>query len=218
MDAHPDDDEVPPVVSVVLYHGTAQWTAPRTLLGSYNLTKGQRRRMKSSLYRGGYQLDDLQAEDVHALAGRPQTFQLRLGYVMLKLDVQLRPGRRYRQALGLLAQMLARLLRPAMAEQDGGRDLELVVFSYLGSSGSIKEEDVTRLFEQLGPDDQEAVMSLLQTTANKAAARQLLRMLQERFGDLPEGTVRTVNGGSQGDLDRWFLQFVHAARLDEVFR
>jgi hypothetical protein len=176
--------------------------------------------MQSSLYRGGYRLDDLQAEDVHGLADRPQTFQLRLGYVVLKLDVEITHGsrRRYRQALGLLAEMLAKLLRPAMAEQDGGKDLELEVFSYLGSSGRIREEDVTRLFEQLGPDDQEAAMSLLQTTANRGAARLFLGILRERFCDLPEDTVRTVTGGSQSDLDRWSTQFVNAATLDDVFR
>lgn len=48
-------------------------------------------------------------------------------------------------------------------------------------------------------------------------AEMLLRLLQRRFGELPDAAIERVRGGSLAELDAWSDRFVSARSLDEVF-
>ncbi|MFD4442690.1 hypothetical protein ACFWPK_23245 [Nocardia sp. NPDC058519] len=52
--------------------------------------------------------------------------------------------------------------------------------------------------------------------AAKGQADLLIRMLEHKFGDVPESTVDQVRGADPGDMHRWADQMLTAPTLEET--
>jgi hypothetical protein len=178
----------------------------------YNVGTGTLKRAGHRLYSGGYALDDLGAVDVPALLARRLAAQLLACFLVLKVEPHSRDLRadllRHREVL--------------LAGRGQGLDVLLALYSYLDASPRIADAELTRLYDELGPEGQEAAMSMAQRyrAEGRAEGRAelLLRLLTRQFGPLPGELTRAVHNGSDSDLETWGDRVLDAKTLDDVFR
>lgn len=81
---HPEATRLPPVLPVVLYQGTAPWTAPLSFAELYELSEEARRDLGEYLLSFRYVLDNLQATSDEALMARDVAVVTRVALVTMK--------------------------------------------------------------------------------------------------------------------------------------
>lgn len=209
--AHPGTTRVPPVISLVVHQGAkGAWASPPRLVDIYDLDPGTLARIGHRLYAGEYALDDLGAADVQALGARSLTRQMIAAFLVLKFEPRAR---------ALYDDLLARreVLQGA-ARESGGADLLLGLYSYLDSSPKITGEELVKLYDELGPEAQEAAVTMAQMYQTRGRASMLLELLTQKFGSVAESVTKTVNDGSESDLKTWGSRVLAAESLEDVFR
>ena len=113
------------------------------------------------------------------------------------------------------------------------RDLKLksTLASYMVGTHNLTPEALERLFREADPElwetvmptvgevwKQEALTEGLRRGKAEGKAETLLRLLELRFGAVPEEARARVHTAPVGGLDAWLDAFVSASSLDDVFR
>jgi hypothetical protein len=113
-------------------------------------------------------------------------------------------------------------LMRAVAAAPGGRDGLRAVESYAIHITEIATERLAALFAQIGgADDEEFIMSTAEKLIAKGEARGrvavLLRMLEARFGPVPDAVIARLRAATVEELDRCADRLLGAATIDDVF-
>jgi Putative transposase, YhgA-like len=220
---HPEATRLPPVLPVVLYQGTAPWTAPLSVAELFELSEEARRDFGEHLPSFRYVLEDLQAMSDEELLARDLSPVTRVSLMIMKH--------------GRSEHLMERLV--LLGER--GDLLVLVSTEYglaawwrgLRYATAINErinlETLTRLLVPItGPKMEEAMLTYGQkleleiterVTAKVAAQTQrdlLLQQLEWRFGALPEAVTDRISQAGKPELERWARRILDAASLDDV--
>ena len=205
-------DPAPLIVPIVLYHGPERWAIPRSLSELAGRPGDPLQHDLIDLVRIPY--DDL-----------PPTARVRNGPTILKYALVEDPSREHLRESARTISMLDPELKPRLA-------------SYMAAVHQLTREDLESILREADPDLWETVMptvaeewmkegeargearGLMRGRAEGKAegkAETLLRLLERRFGDVPEDARARIIAAPVGDLDAWLDAFVSASDLDDVF-
>ena len=231
---------LPPVLPVVLYQGSAPWTAPTSLAELYELSDDARRDLGEYLLSFRYVLDNLQATPDEDLTARNVGVVTRVSLVTMK----------HARSEDLLAQLVALARRgdlDALLSTEQGRAWWRRVVRYiLAVSESLDLGTLTRALTPItSPEMKETMLTYgqkmeleLLAKVTKQAKEQaweevtkelkeevtqqvtrdlLLRQLTRRFGSLPADVVTRVQQAGTHELEDWADRILDATSLDDVF-
>lgn len=219
---------LPPIVSVVLYHGAQPWQAPLDLRSLLDLD-GLPPQIVDQQPQFHVVLDDLAATDANGLHRR------RLSIAALLPLLHLQQVRHHRRIAELIASW--RHLYRKLQVQFGTGHLYQQLVTYVAA---VRNEDHMTLrdaYAKVGKPAEETMMSCLQRihlaalregerSGHEKGLRQgvlrgqvdLLRnLLQHRFGDLPEALHQRLEQGTADDLLRWSRAVLTAESIEDVF-
>lgn len=218
--AHPETRRLPPILPVVLHHGTNGWSASTTFEGLLDVDEATLSALGEHTVRMRFVLDDISEATDETLKGRAMTA---LGRVALWC---LRHGREPDELVRRL-----RGWRDLMAEvrrAPNGREALEVIWQYILAAHEKKKhrpEDVmARLMEAAGEEAKEEMMSvadMLRAEGRKEGREEgerkiLMKQLRLRFGDLSEAAVARIGAAGPRQLERWAERVLTARSLDEV--
>ena len=228
LEDHPGAKQVPPVIPIVLYHGSRPWVAPLTLGALLDVPDAARAALGDLLPELRIQLDDLARASDEALRARPTAAFGRLAFLLLKhgRTLRARPGQ---DSLGAFVRSVADLLA-ALTRFDRER-----AWVYILEVTSEPEADlvIEALREALPPEQQEDVMTAGEALRLEGERRgklegkregklegkreTLLAQLRTKFEQLSAETEHRVAEGDEHALDRWTKAVLFASTIDEVW-
>jgi hypothetical protein len=229
---NPEATRLPPVLPVVLYQGTAPWTAPTSLAELYELSDEARRDLGEYLLSFRYVLDNLQATPDEALTARD------LGVVTRVILVTMKHAR----SEDLLAQLAALARRgdlDALLSTEQGQAWWRRLMRYiLAVSDSLDLGTLTRVLTPIaGPEMKKTMLTygqkmelelmervtkkareiVTQEVTQEAQSHMLLRQLTKRFGSLPADVVARVQQADTLALEQWADRILDATSLEDMF-
>jgi hypothetical protein len=237
---HPDATRLPPVLPVVLYQGTAPWTAPTSFAELYELSEEARRDLEEYLLSFRFVLDNLQAAPDQDLVARDVGVVTRVSLVTMK-HVRSEELRERLQTLGRRGDLDALL-----STEQGRAWWRRMVRYILAVSPSLDLETLTRVLTPVtGPEmkatmltyGQKMELEMMQRAEKRAEAKAiervteevtrqatakaqrdlLLRMLARRFGSLPADVIERVQQAGTPELEHWADRILDATSLDDMF-
>ena len=208
---------LPPIVPLIFYHGRTRWSGPLSvaemIAGEGELAAFARRLCCV--------LHDLGERPLGALSGDPAVWS---GLAALVAAFRGQP------AEGVLRRILSGV--------PDGSELELQVLSYIVRTYELTPTVLETAARAAKPQRWEALMSTVAEAWVREAkaegrvegkaegrvegkaegkAETLLRLLQRRFGPVPESTRARVAVGSAAEIDVWIDALLDAQSLTEVF-
>ena len=212
---HGSDDRLPAVLSMVVYHGKAAWRVPPTLAEAIDADE----ELRPYLADFRYALVDLGRVD-DAVLSRNEV--LRVGLLILK----------YGSRDGDLRETLLALGRAALAL--GFDDLVALVRYVLVDPNETEARMLREVLAEIMPGQEERIMSVAaeqlmaeslqrglqqgrQEGRQEGEARTMLRLLERRFGPIPDPVRARVAAADLDSLDRWLDRVLDAATLEAVF-
>ncbi len=227
---HPDARELPAVVPFVLHHGKRPWRGPRRvreLVRVGGLPADARRVLLALQPDLGFVLDDLATADEADIRARMLSAVATVPLLFLRVLP--------RCGLAEILDAMTRwheLLVALLAHPDPG-DLLGALYCYLLATANADPDALRKALENTLPDTLEAAMTnnlekLLQRSEQhgraegqaegraEGQAALLLRLLDRRFGTLPESAIARVRAGTETDLETWAERVLTASTLDEV--
>jgi hypothetical protein len=218
-DAHGALSPLPAVLSMVVYNGAAAWKVPSSLAEATDADE----ELRPWLTDLRYTLVDLGRIDDGRLSRQEV---LRVGFLILK----------YGSRDGDLHQLLLDLGRAAL--DLGMDDLVALVRYVLGEPNEVESGILRQVLAEIVPGQEERIMSIAAEQwkaegmaegkaegkaegmaegriEGKAAA--LMRLLERRFGPVPEAARAEVAAADLDTLDRLFDRALDASTLDAVF-
>ncbi len=220
LEDHPGAKKIPPVIPIVLYHGSRPWAAPLTLGALLDVPDAARAALGDLLPELRIQLDDLSRASDEALRARQTAAFGRLAFLLLKhgRTLRARPGQ---DSLGAFVRSVVDLLA-ALTRFDRQR-----AWVYILEVTSEPEADlvIEALREALPPEQQEDVMTAGEALRLegerrgrlKAKRETLLVQLRVKFEQLSTETERHVAEADERALDRWTKAVLFASTIDEVW-
>ena len=222
----PNATQLPPIVPLVLYHGRQPWSAATSVTELMGVEAPPHSALAVHLPALRFLLDDLSTQDEAALRSRVASALTRLVLLVL------------RQAMlgGDIAQELRRwadLVREVHGAADGGEALSMVL-RYVLLKTEVAPEAVERfVVQEVGEQAREVYVTAAQRIAEEALARGhaegraegkaegkaelVARLLQLRFGELPQSVQDRLASATVEQLDTWAERVLTAPSLDSVF-
>ena len=215
LDSHRDPKgtlpPLPAVLSMVVYNGAATWTVPLSLAETTDADE----ELRPWLTDLRYTLVDLGRIDDGLLSRQEM---LRVGFLILK----------HGSRDGDLRQTLRDLGQAALAL--GFDDLVAFVRYVFGEPNELEAGILRQVLAEIVPGQEERIMSIAAEqwkAEGKAEGRAegiaegkagaLMRLLERRFGFIPDTTRSLVAGADLVTLDRWFDRALDATALEIVF-
>jgi predicted transposase YdaD len=219
---NPGARELPPVLSIVVYHGAERWSCGDDLRSCFGPKASVQHGLAACLPQLRFFVDDLSLVRGEELATRTLSALARLVLEVLR-----------RASSGVdLAGLLRSLAAEFRAARDSGGDVGLLaaVLTYLGKVRDRPRAEMQRLVRlELGPDVEEIMASTYEQTLNEGRAQgreqgraeglsaALRTVLGSRFGDLDGALDAQIERAAIGDLERWLQRAATAKRLEDVF-
>lgn len=220
---HPEERRLPPVVPVVVYHGARPWKAPTSMEELYALPGEASAALSGYVLARRMVVDDLCAIGDDALRARRMDAFARLCL--------------FAMARGAAEDFLDRLvrdwraeLRLVLAAEDRERAALFLRYTVHVNPHAEPETLRERLVPAVGEEAEEVIVTVAEKLIQQGVEQGieqgieqgqrglLLRLLEKRFGALPEVVTARVSRAGAADLERWFEGALDAASLDEVFR
>ncbi|MFT3774167.1 MAG: Rpn family recombination-promoting nuclease/putative transposase [Minicystis sp.] len=192
--AHPKARRLPPIVPVVLHHSPRGWSASTTFEGLLDVDEPTLEALGEHTVRLRFVLDDISTITDGTLRSRVMTALGRL--VLFCLRHSREPDelmRRLRQWRDVVAE--------ARRAPNGREALELVWrYILLANPRRQPEEVIAHLLEAAGEEAKEEVMTagevLIERGWKQGQKAMLLKLLQARFGDLPEAAAARIEAAT----------------------
>jgi predicted transposase YdaD len=222
---------LPPVIPVVVHHGEAGWSAPRSLHALVEgIASGSIPELSRFVPNFELCIDDLVSIDDEALRARPMA---PLPKVTLWL---LRDGRQLEVFLASLASWGAQLEALVRADRNE-QDSQVIARYILRVAGELPFERLRDTLTKSAPAFEQAMASaaeqLIQqglqrgleqgrqegrAEERKATLRDtLVRLLRARFGDLDADVEGRIAAATTDELDRWIERVVTAESARAIF-
>ena len=219
---NPLEEQLPPILAMVVYHGARGWRRGTELLDLFRLNAVTGPLLAPYLPQLRFLLDDLSKVTPDELAARTQTA---MAHLVLGCLQRLSEG----GDLGQVIRDLQGVFHAARTAADTGA-LLAAVLSYIARVRDLAHDDLRAIIRvELGPDLEQDMTSTYDQLINEGRqqglaqglaqgkAETLLRMIGKRFGEPSTEIVARVQAADVETLDRWVLRFVDAGSLDEVF-
>jgi len=225
---HAGAEALPAIVPVVLYHGAALWSAPRSFDALMDLPDQVRPSVEAHLVRFTYLLDDLSAVPDEALRARAAMTALSKLVALCFKHARTRPD---------LVEILADwtdVMRQVVGAANGLEALAWVIRYILSVNDHLQFEALQTLLErQVGHDAKETSMTVAEQLIQKGFQQGvqqgveqgvqqgernlLLRQLRQRFGDEVDAVAeQRIAAGSAEQIGTWAKRVLSAATLAEV--
>ena len=217
---------LPPVFTVVVHHGSAPWSGPRSLIDLIKVPDEARARIAPYQPSCPFVIDDLVGETAESLQRRRPSVLAPLVLFCLQ---------RSRECQNLLAELVhwRTLLRRASRASHGVESLAAIM-SYIMEVQHVPLIQVRQFLRvHVDPAMERPVFTMidflkekfreeghregLAAGRNEGQAELLLRQLHARFGDAVAGFVDRVHAATAADLAIWAERVLSAETLDEVF-
>ncbi len=194
---------LPAVLSVVVYHGQAEWQVPLSLAAAVDAGEA----LRPWLADFQYVLVDVGRIDDISLSANAV---LRVGFLILK----------YGSRTEDLRATLSTLGRAALAL--GFDDLLALIRYILWEPTEVEASILREVLAEIMPGQEEQMMSLAaqQLKAEwqaQAKTEILLRQLRHRFGDLAPMVEARIQAADSEQLDTWLDQLMYAGSVSEIF-
>ena len=218
--------KLPVILPIVLHHGQGGWTAAQRFEELLDADEDLLGLLGEHVPRLRLVVDDLWSQSDDELYARAASSFARLVLWALK---------NAREA-GWLGGDLGRwkeLIAAVLAERDGVRALT-ALFRYIALTNPTVEREALRglLPEDGGSKVEEAMMNWFEremdlrerrgesrgesTGERKAERRLLLKLLRQRFGELPFAVVARIEAAEVPELEAWVDRVITASRLEDV--
>lgn len=220
----PKTKTLPAVIPLVVHASPdgRRWDTPTELSELIDVDPATRQALGEYLPRFRFLLDDLTVHAVSALCARDLTPTTRVLLVLLKVAAGNR--RLAAEMLPLVEDLLALVSAP------GGIEALECVVTYILSVGETSVTDLGPVFNQLGPNAKEVIVSTAERLRAEGEARgeargevrgraeTVLEQLAMKFGPLPTEITSTVHAADAAHLRLWAARVLTASSLDEVFQ
>ena len=239
---HAEAKQLPAIVPLVLHHSETGWTKATALEELFDVDHETLAALGEHVPRLRFVLDDISAESDEALRSRAMTALGRL--VLWCLRNARTPDelvRGLRGWTGLFrevrrtpngASALATIWRYVFMVHERFRDVEFLPI-LVAAAGRDEEEDIVNVADQLiERGRQQGLQKGLEQGreegreqgreegreegAQRKARELLVKLLQGRFGPLPEPALARVNAADTAELDLWVERVLTAASLADV--
>lgn len=214
--------KLPVILPIVLHHGQGGWTAAQRFEELLDADENLLGVLGEHVPRLRLVVDDLWSQSDDELYARAASSFARLVLWALK---------NAREA-GWLGGDLGRwkeLIAAVLAERDGVRALT-ALFRYIALTNPTVEREALRglLPEDGGSKVEEAMMNWFEREMDlrerrgeskgesKAERRLLLKLLRQRFGELPAAVVARIEAAEVPELEAWVDRVITASRLEDV--
>lgn len=213
---HPKEKELPLILPVVLYHGTAPWTEPRQLDTLLAIPTGARAEVEPYLVRCSYLLVDLsKISDTELRSSEMLTALVKLTGICFK------HARTYPDFLQILSRWMD-VAREVLDAPNGLHALSQLLLYILHVNHRVEQRALEELLErELGSKAKDTTMGLLEKS--RLQGRQqgfqelLMRLLRQRFGgEVDAGVEQRVTGASVEQIEVWSSRVLSAGTLAEV--
>jgi predicted transposase YdaD len=215
----PDDGRLPPVLPIVLYRGSARWSAS---LDVGNLLQPGPRALDTYRPQIRYVLID---------QGRYDSGELASLRNLVAALFRLENGRTHAEIDGVVRRLIEWLRSP---QQDSLRRafsvwLGRVILGRLPGGAVTHVDDLQEMRAMLADQFQEwreeferkasqdGLRRGLQEGFREGEARLLLHLLASRFGDLPQSVQERVRQADVSQLERWGERLLDARTLEDLF-
>ena len=228
---HPERKRLPAIIPVVLYHGAAGWSAPRSFAASLDLSSELLELVGPHVVQFYYLLDDLSDVSDEALRQRVMAALAKLTEVCFA-HVWASPD-----PVVVLRDYLD-VVRAVATAPHGLRALALVMRYIFEVYARVDREALSSLLElAAGPAAKDVIMTLAeelrqegrqkgrqeghqegrQVGRQEGRQETLLLMLRQKFGEAVDATVeQRVAAASAEQLGSWVARMVGAATLGDV--
>jgi predicted transposase YdaD len=214
--------KVPPVFSVVLHHGSSGWTAPTDLMELYDADLDLLTAAGPHLPALQLVLDDLSAVPDEELRARAKSALVRLALLLLK---HARDSYDIDERLDQCDELASEVV-----ESESGLEALVIMARYVAQVSKYATREGVRAMLRLLPKSQadEVIMTMgrqlieqgeqqgIEKGIAQGERKLLLRLLERRFGELPEAVVDRVNAANGEQLERWADQILDAESIDDV--
>jgi len=218
---HPEANEVPALIPVVLFHGEGGWNAATELFELYALPEDLRPVVRDYVPALRYAVDDLDSASDDELRQRDGPVLARLALIVLRHAQELRTAADPAATMRSLAAAVGDLLRQVL-----DRTGRTVVFRYMLELVELPAEEGEEILVQAMPEPmkEDVVTAADQLRAEgkregerEGERRVLLRLLKKGFGPLPSWVEGRVRGASDAEVEAWTDRVLSASTLSEVF-
>ncbi|MBF0182015.1 MAG: Rpn family recombination-promoting nuclease/putative transposase [Magnetococcales bacterium] len=199
---------LPAIVPVVLYHGAREWTMPNEFLALVDADEA----LRPWLMNFAFPVINLGAIPDERLSAHAR---LKAGLMALKYGT--------RDA----ATQMAVLEEIVKAVWEVPELFEPVMLYLIHTFSTLRTDQVRKIVVRVQPKEENQMMSLFareileknkDVFVQEGKAELLLRMLQMRFGVLPESIRSQVTSAGSNDIDAWSDRLFQADSLQAVFR
>ena len=213
----PGRKRLPIVVPIVLTHAKERWWAPMQLQDLVGQAGELPSCLQDKVPRQSYFVFDLRDMTDAQIVSLATTASLRLFLLIL----------RNARSPGLVALLEAwhKLLGTVMEEPSGLRMMKLLLTYLAKAVPNMTQETLMRVGQMAGMDPELVEGSLAwrwleegrEEGREEGARRLVLRLLNKRFGPLPDWAQERVTASSIDALDELFEKTLEASSLDDVF-
>jgi hypothetical protein len=205
----------------VLHHGAAGWTASTSFEETLDVNEDTFTAIAEHVPRFRFLLDDVSRTEDEELRARAMSALGRLVILCFKLA----------KTPDELIERLGRwtdLIREVYRAPNGVEALVLLLRYILAVSGERPMQALRALFTRTVLDAEEVDVTIeehirqwnlrdIRDGELRGSRRSLVRLLDARFGALPESVTARIEAAELDQLDRWTLRVLTAGTLDEVF-
>lgn len=219
---HPGARRLPRLVPIVVYHGERSWSAPRSLAALLEDEPAFEGELAPLVPQLTYILDDLTVLGPEELRARALPAFASLVLWALRNAAE----RSFVQTVGVFRD----LFDDVYASTHGAEALG-AIFRYLSIvTGEDEKHIVDGVLAQLSPPVREEAMSLYDRLIQQGKAegkaegeasgraKLLLKLLQLKFGAVPDDVRDRIGAASIDELDRWGERVLTATTLEDVLR
>lgn len=228
--ADPTREALPPILSIVLYHGDRPWAHPTRLRDLFAFPPGAPPGLRELTPELCFRVTDLSP------GGTPMIVRgaLRASTELMLSALQLA---RTEQSLAELLRGWWELLRSVWKEPDGALAIDLVL-RYLAEVRDLRDREIIEVIaHEVGPREARSMQTLVEMwrqeghqkgrqegrQEGRREGRQeglrslLVRQLQRRFGPLPARVLAQIDAADDATLERWGEELLSARSLRRLF-
>jgi predicted transposase/invertase (TIGR01784 family) len=213
---HPDERTLPMIIPIVMYHGVAPWSEPRSFDDLLAVPPAVRPTVEPYLVRFAYVLNDLsKISDDELHEGARLTALAKLVTMLFK---HARTRADLLQILGRWIDVMREVARAA----NGLEALARVVRYILEVNEHVRSEALQALLErEIGPEAKDTIVTAAQQYIEQGRQQGesavLLRLVRQRFGDAVDAQIeRRIATASIEQLDTWSTRVLSAPTLAEL--